>query len=127
MKVKIKYVDGLTRQKQPIEKTAIFNRTFGVEETFKKETGYEYNAQIGLLASKMVKLEQHRDDPKVISEYTSLEFSDTRHQILRFSYAEVNENGVLIQNEDTRDAYDKLVEDEKIDEKLAFGTFFQGI
>lgn len=128
MRCKFTYVDGIdSKTNEPVLKEITFNRTFGVEENFKKDLNSEYNAQIGILASKMVALDENPSDPKAISEYTDLNFADTRHQILRYSYAERNENGVLVQNEETRATYDKLVDDDKVDEKAAFAQFFQSI
>lgn len=125
VKCKFSYIAGLDKDNKPITKEIWFVRTLNTELMFRNELNAEYNGQIGILSSIMVKLENSQDDPKAISAYTDLKFSETRHQLLQFAYAEVSEAGTFIQNEKTRANYDKLVDRGLFDEKVAFSTFFQ--
>lgn len=125
VKCKFSYIKGLDKKNNPITAEIWFVRNLNTELMFRKDLNEEYNAQIGVLSSIMVKLENNPEDPKAISAYTDLKFSETRHQLLQYAYAEVSEAGKYIQNEDTRAKYDKIVDEGLFDEKVAFGTFFR--
>ena len=98
---------GFDDKGQAITNEYKFLRTINTEKIFKDETGDEFNAQLGEVVSRLASFEQDPTDPKKASEITSLQFIETRHDVLKFLYAQTVD-GVLVQNEDTRKEYEAL-------------------
>lgn len=98
---------GFDENNQPITNEYKFLRTINTEKIFKDETGDEFNAQLGEVVSRLARFEQDPTDPQKASEITSLQFIDTRHDVLKFLYSQTVD-GVLVQNEDTRKEYEEL-------------------
>lgn len=109
---------GFDENNQPITNEYKFLRTINTEKIFKDETGDEFNAQLGEVVSRLASFEQDPTDPKKASEITSLQFIETRHDVLKFLYAQTVD-GALVQNEDTRKEYDEL----DLPEGVLFGQF----
>ena len=122
-KCKYTFVKALDKNKKPITEDIFFVRTLDTEKQFRDDLAAEMNGQIGILTSIMAKLEKNSDDPDAISAYTNLEFSTTRHEILKYAYAEVK-NGLYIQNEVTRKNYEEKLDKYDLNEKDMFSHFF---
>lgn len=100
-------------------------RTLNTEKIFREETGSELNAQLGELAYHLedVAKKSEEDEKAVYSGLLDLEFMETRDLVLRFMYAEVNEEGIFVQNERTRKNFDDL----EFSRTQALQLFFQNI
>lgn len=98
---------GFDENGQAITTDYKFLRTINTEKIFKDETGDEFNAQVGEVVSRLASFEQDPTDPQKASEITSLQFIETRHDVLKFLYAQTVD-GALVQNEDTRKEYEEL-------------------
>lgn len=98
-----------------------FLRTLGTEKSFRDNTNAEMNAQLATLMDIQMNLEQKKDRDSMKARL-DLEFDNTRHEVLKFMYAETDGNS-LIQNETTRAHFDSL----DIDEQACLNLFFQHI
>lgn len=99
-----------------------FLRNLNTEKMYKDDTDHEFNMQIGELVARMSEAEANPADKNALSELTSLDFLDTRHEVLKYMYAD-EKNGKLVQNEATRDEFEEL----ELDEAQVFRTFLSKI
>lgn len=95
-----------------------FLRTLNTEKMYKDDTDNEFNMQIGELVSRLSKAEQDATNPEALAEVSSLNFIDTRHEVLKYMYA-IEKDGVLIQNEKTREEFENL----DLEDNQVFATF----
>lgn len=107
--------------KDEVVATHNFLRTINTEKMFREEIGEEMNAQIGEVLFLMSSVEND-PTPENIAKLTDLQFSETRHELLKFMYAERNESGVLVQGEKTREHFEAL---EDFSDKDALSEFFR--
>lgn len=121
MKFSVTTIDPFSDDIANSRKEVHFLRTLNTEKMFRDETGAELQAQLSTLFSIMANLENNPTDKDAISARVDLNFADTRHECLKFMYAE-EKNGVLVQSETTRDHFEKL---ENLDEQTALNTFFR--
>lgn len=100
-----------------------FLRTINTEKMFREDLNEEMNAQIGELLFIMAQAES---DPSAenIAKLTDLQFYETRHELLKYMYAEKNEAGVLVQGEKTREEFEEL---DDLSDSEALKSFFRSI
>lgn len=121
MQFKYTYINDNLEQNQ-----IKFLRNLNTEKMFRDETGQELQAQITTLYMIMQDFEKDPDDKAKASARFDLNFDETRHEILRFMYAEQKGDN-LVQSEKTRLAYDKLTENEQINEGDALLAFLKSL
>lgn len=109
------------KMKDEVVATHHFMRTINTEKMFREDLDEEMNAQIGELLFIMSKAEQEQT-PETIQALTDIQFSDTRHELLKYMYAEKNEVGVLVQGEKTREHFEAL---EDLNERDILQEFFR--
>lgn len=98
-----------------------FLRNLNTEKMFRDETGAELQAQLSTLYSIMAAVEENPTDKEAVKARMDINFSDTRHECLKYMYAELKD-GRLVQSEATRTAFEKL---ENLDEQQALNQFFR--
>lgn len=99
-----------------------FLRTLKTEEMFRDDLGAEMNAQLAEILQTIMDIEKEDPELEALQRMTSLENIDAIHQVLKYMYA-VKKGDSLVQNEDTREAYDKL----DLHEKSVIGQYFRRI
>lgn len=99
-----------------------FLRTLKTEEMFRDDLGAEMNAQLAEILQTIMDVEKGDLDIEALKRMTSLENIDAIHQVLKYMYAE-KKGDSLVQNEDTRSAYEKL----DLHEKSVIGQYFRRI
>lgn len=99
-----------------------FLRTLKTEEMFRDDLSAEMNAQLAEILQTIMDVEKEDADLEVLQRMTSLENIDAIHQVLKYMYA-VKKGDSLVQNEDTREAYEKL----DLYEKGVIGQYFRRI
>lgn len=99
-----------------------FLRTLKTEEMFRDDLGAEMNAQLAEILQTIMDVEKDDADLEALKRMTSLENIDAIHQVLKYMYAE-KKGDSLVQNEDTRSAYEKL----DLYEKGVIGQYFRRI
>lgn len=117
-----------------------FNRTFGVERAFNKyyseteeEEGLEvtsFDREMALVYQTITAVGDSESEEEKVEAYTnlmSLEHLERIHRLLKFMYAEVDDSGVLIQNEGTRETYDRLVDEYDLVESDIMMAFFRKV
>jgi len=125
--MKFKYIDTQLNESDPENLkldtiTYHFLRNLNTEKMFKDDTDSEFNMQIGELVSRISAVEANPGDKEALAEFVSLEFDETRHEVLKYMYA-IEKNGKLIQNETSRDEFETL----ELDEAKVFHTFLSKI
>lgn len=99
-----------------------FLRTLKTEEMFRDDLGAEMNAQLAEILQTIMDVEKEDTDLEALQRMTSLENIDAIHQVLKYMYA-VKKGDSLVQNEDTREDYEKL----DLYEKGVIGQYFRRI
>lgn len=99
-----------------------FLRTLNTEEMFRNETGQEMNAQLAEILNTLMNVEKPEHTQEDLERLTSLDTLDSIHQVLKFMYAE-RKGDTLVQNEITREKYEKL----DLHEKEVIGQYFRRI
>ena len=99
-----------------------FLRTLKTEEMFRDDLSAEMNAQLAEILQTIMDVEKEDADLEALQRMTSLENIDAIHQVLKYMYA-VKKGDSLVQNEDTREAYEKL----DLYEKGVIGQYFRRI
>ena len=125
--MKFKYIDTQLNESDPENLkldtiTYHFLRNLNTEKMFKDDTDSEFNMQIGELVSRISAVEANPSDKDALAEFVSLEFDETRHDVLKYMYA-IEKNGKLIQNETSREEFETL----ELDEAKVFRTFLAKI
>ncbi len=99
-----------------------FLRTLKTEEMFRDDLSAEMNAQLAEILQTIMEVEKEDADLEALQRMTSLENIDAIHQVLKYMYA-VKKGDSLVQNEETREAYEKL----DLYEKGVIGQYFRRI
>ena len=99
-----------------------FLRTLKTEEMFRDDLGAEMNAQLAEILQTIMDVEKDDADLEALKRMTSLENIDAIHQVLKYMYAE-KKGDSLVQNEKTREVYEKL----DLYEKGIIGQYFRRI
>ena len=120
MKFDFKYIGNPLKPDEA--KTFHFLRNLNTEKMFRDDKDAELQAQLTTLFEIMANFEQDPTDKDNASARLDLQFSDTRHEVLQYMYAELKD-GKLVQNETTRKKFDEL----EIDEQQALTAFFRSI
>lgn len=120
MKFDFKYI--LNPLKPTETETVHFLRNLNTEKTFRDETEAELQAQLTTLFEIALNFEKDPTNEEYASARFDLNYGDTRHEVLKYMYAEVK-NGKYVQNATTRKNFEKL----EIDEQQALQQFFRAI
>lgn len=120
MKFDFKYIANPLKPDEA--KTFHFLRNLNTEKMFRDDKDAELQAQLTTLFEIMANFEQDPTDKDNAAARLDLQFSDTRHEVLQYMYAELKD-GKLVQNETTRKKFDEL----EIDEQQALTAFFRSI
>ena len=123
MKFKVTTIDPFSDDIANSRQEVHFLRNLNTEKMFRDETGSELQAQLSTLYSIMAAVEENPTDKKAVSDRMDINFSDTRHECLKYMYAELKD-GRLVQSEATRAAFEKL---ENLDEQQALTQFFRNV
>ena len=123
MKFKVTTIDPFSDDIANSRQEVHFLRTLNTEKMFRDETGAELQAQLSTLYSIMAAVEENPTDKKAVSDRMDINFSDTRHECLKYMYAELKD-GRLVQSEATRAAFENL---ENLDEQQALTQFFRNV
>lgn len=99
-----------------------FLRTLKTEEMFRDDLGAEMNAQLAEVLQTIMDVESDERDLEALKRMTSLENIDAIHQVLKYMYAEKKDDS-LVQNEQTRENYEKL----DLHEKSVISQYFRRI
>jgi len=124
MKFNIVTYDPTAENINDSKHTYHFLRNLNTEKMFRDELGAELQAQLSTLFQIMSAVDSAPQDMKAIERRLSLEFSETRHECLKFMYAELTDAGTLKQGESTRQAFELL---DDLDEQRALETFFRNV
>lgn len=121
MKFKYTYKDEDDGNK---EKTLWFLRTLNTEKMYRDQLAedepVEFLKDLTAVIGVYMKMSDLDTNDEVLQDFLSLDFIDTRHDLLKFMYAE-NKNGKLVQNEETRKHFDEL----EINENEVMATFMK--
>lgn len=121
MKFKVVTIDPFAEDINEAKTEQHFLRNLNTEKMFRDDTGEELQAQISTLMQIQVNLENEPTNAEYIAARADINFADTRHEVLKYMYAELK-NGALVQSEKTREDFEKL---EDLDEQNALNTFFR--
>lgn len=117
-------VDPLADEIKVETKDYHFLRNLNTEKTFRDETGAELQAQLTTLYKIQAAFEADNTNPENVRARMDINFAETRHEVLKYMFAELNDRGILVQNETTREHFEQL---DDMDEPQALLNFFRGI
>lgn len=123
MKFKVTVIDPFADDINEGKTEVHFLRTLNTEKMFRDNTGAELQAQLSTLFKIQAAMEADPTSTEAVEARMDIEYSTTRHEVLKYMYAELKD-GALIQNEETRKRFDEM---EDLDENQALGTFFRNV
>lgn len=129
MKFKVTVFDPMADDIEASKHDYYFLRNLNTEKMFRDNTGSELQAQLSTLYDIQAAFENadnEQDEAKrkqAIRSRMDLNFSDTRHECLKYMFAELKD-GALVQNDETRKHFEDI---EDIDEGQALVTFFRNV
>lgn len=129
MQFKITVIDPMADDINASKHEYKFLRNLNTEKMFRDNTGAELQAQLSTLYEIQANFENadslDDEDKKqaAIKARMDLNFSETRHEVLKYMFAE-SKDGALVQNDETRNHFEEI---EDIDETQALVTFFRNV
>lgn len=103
-----------------VETNYKFNRTLLIEKAYKDETGEDLSEQLGFIQETLLDADQDKTADNFDEEsykeanqrVNTLEWHDTLVEVLAWLWYELDKNGAIIQNENTRSRFVELIEED---------------